>query len=205
MESEAQLVVARATLRWLLEHYPSWTQPELAAYLGKSLAWVKKWLHRFRHADPGDPAVLFSHSRARKTPPSSIASQTAVVQRILDIRDAPPDNLQRVPGPEAILYYLQRDPLLQAGGLRIPHSPTPIWKILRQHGRIALDHRHKPRPHDLREPGEEVQLDLKDISTVPSDPLGKQVHVVESCNAGRCGHVHLAQRCGTWRRTMRRR
>jgi len=64
---------------------------------------VSKWLHRLRHADPHDAMALHSRSRARHTPPASIASQPAVVQRILEIRTAPPENLRRVPGPEAIL------------------------------------------------------------------------------------------------------
>jgi hypothetical protein len=35
METEAQLIVERATLRWLSERYPDWTQPELASELGQ--------------------------------------------------------------------------------------------------------------------------------------------------------------------------
>jgi integrase-like protein len=143
---------------------------------------VKKWLKRFRQADPNDVSVLFSHSRARHTPPPSLASEPLLVQQILAIRDAPPENLQRVPGPEAILYYLPRDALLQAANVRLPRSPTSIWKILRAHGRIALDHRRKRRPQDLKDPGEEVQLDLKDAVTVAPDPEGKQQHVVEVAN-----------------------
>jgi len=57
--------------------------------------------------------VLHARSRARKTPPASITSQTAVVQRILEMRESLPENLHRVPRPEAILYYLHRDPALR--------------------------------------------------------------------------------------------
>jgi hypothetical protein len=39
-----------------------------------------------------------------------------VVAAILRIRDDPPEHLQRVPGPRALLYYLARDPEL-AGNL----------------------------------------------------------------------------------------
>jgi hypothetical protein len=113
METEAQLIVQRASLRWLAQRYPTWTQPDLATVLGKSLAWVKKWLKRLREAEPTDVMILHARSRARKTPPASIASQTAVVQRILEMRDAPPENLHRVPGPETIVYYLHRDPELR--------------------------------------------------------------------------------------------
>ena len=182
MESEAQLIVQRASLRWHAQQHPSWTQHELAIALGKSLAWVKKWLKRLREAEPGDVMALHARSRARKTPPVSIASQTAVVQRILEIRETPPENLHRVPGPEAILYYLHRDPELQAAGLRLPRSQTSIWKILRTFGCMAQNHRRKPKPLERKQPGEEVQLDLKDASSVPADAQGKRQHVVEIAN-----------------------
>jgi hypothetical protein len=126
--------------------------------------------------------VLHARSRARHTPPASIASQPAVVQRILEMRLAPPENLQRIPGPEAILYYLHHDPALKDAGLRLPRSQTPIWKILRQAGCIEADRRRKSKPLELRQPGEEVQLDLKDASSVPADPEGKRQHVVEVAN-----------------------
>ena len=182
MESEAQLIVQRASLRWHAQQHPSWTQHELAIALGKSLAWVKKWLKRLRKAEPGDVMALHARARARKTPPVSIASQPAVVQRILEIRETPPENLHRVPGPEAILYYLHRDPAWQAAGLRLPRSQTSIWKILRTFGCIDQNHRRKPKPLERKQPGEEVQLDLKDASSVPADPQGKRQHVVEIAN-----------------------
>jgi hypothetical protein len=170
METEAQLIVQRASLRWLAQRHPSWTRQELATTLGKSLAWVKKWLKRLREAEPGDVMALHARSRARTTPPVSIASQTAVVQRILEIRESPPENLHRVPGPEAIVSYLHRDPALPKAGVRLPRSQTTVWKILRTFGCIAHEPRRKPRPLERKQPGEEVQLDLKDATTVPADP-----------------------------------
>ncbi len=179
---EADLIAKRAALRWLAERHPHWTHQELADVLGMSRSWVRKWLQRLRQADPADVMALHSRSRARQTPPASIASQPAVVQRILEIRIDPPENLQRVPGPEAILYYLHRDPSLKQANLRLPRSQTPIWKILRQFGCISEDRRHKPKPLELRKPGEEVQFDLKDASSVPPDLEGKKQHVVEIAN-----------------------
>src|SRR6266481_1574636 len=113
MLSEADLIAKRATLRWLARRHPQWTHQELAETLGMSRPWVSKWLQRLRQADPTDVMAMHSRSRARHTPPASIASQPAVVERILEIRIAPPENLHRVPGPEAILYYLHRDPVLK--------------------------------------------------------------------------------------------
>ncbi len=100
---EADLIVKRATLRWLAQRHPHWTHQELAAALQMSRSWVSKWLQRLRQADQEDVMALHAHSRARHTPPASIASQPAVVQRIIEIRTAPPENLHRIPGPEAIL------------------------------------------------------------------------------------------------------
>ena len=131
---EADLIAKRATLRWLAQRHPQWTHQELAETLSMSRSWVSKWLQRLHQADAGDVMALHSRSRARHTPSASIASQPEVVQRILEIRTDPPENLQRVPGPEAILYYLHRDPTLKRAGLRLPRSQTPIWKILRQFG-----------------------------------------------------------------------
>ncbi len=182
MPSEAELIAKRAALRWLAQQHPEWTHQDLADALSMSRSWVSKWLRRLRQADPGDVMALHSCSRARHTPPVSIASQPAVVQRILEIRMAPPENLQRIPGPEAILYYVHRDPALQRAGVCLPRSQTTIWKILRQAGCIEKDRRRKPRPLELRQPGEEVQFDLKDASSVPADPEGKRQHVVEIAN-----------------------
>jgi transposase InsO family protein len=179
---EADLIVKRATLRWLAQRHPHWTHQELATALQMSRSWVSKWLYRLRQADPQDVMALHSRSRARHTPPASIASQLVVVQRILQIRTTPPENLQRIPGPEAILYYLHRDPSLKDAGVRLPRSQTTVWKILRQAGCLAQEPHRKPKPLELRQPGEEVQLDLKDASSVPADPQGKRQHVVEIAN-----------------------
>jgi hypothetical protein len=91
---------------------PPRTQPQLAAAIGCSVSFVKKWLKRFRETDPNDLKVLFSRSRARHTPPPP--PDVRLVQRIIEIRMAPPENLRRTPGPRTILYYLKRDVDLQA-------------------------------------------------------------------------------------------
>jgi len=203
METEAQLIMQRASLRWLAQQHPTWTQQELALTLGKSLAWVKKWLKRFREAKPTDVMVLHARSRERLTPPASIARPPAGVQRILEIRESPPENLQRVPGPEAILYDVHRDLELRKAGVRLPRSQTTIWKILRLFGCIAQDHRRQPKPAERKQPGEEIQLDLKDATTVPADAEGKRKPGGGNDQFRGCGHLHLAepQRWGRLRRS----
>ena len=130
---EAQWVAQRAALRCLALQHPEWTCPQLAAAIGCSVSFVNKWLKRFREADPDDLQVLFSRSRARHTPP---APDLRLVQRIIEIRTAPPENLRRTPGPRAILSYLHPDAELAAQGIVPPHSPRTIWKILRKLGDI---------------------------------------------------------------------
>ena len=58
MATEAQLIVERATLRWLAQQHPDWTQPELARYLRKSVDWVKKWLKRWNSRSFDDRNVV---------------------------------------------------------------------------------------------------------------------------------------------------
>ena len=90
-----------------------------------SLGWVKKWKKRLQEAEPEDEQVLYSRSRARRHPPERISQ--AVTDRISQMRDAPPEGLQRTPGPKAILYSLPRDPDLQAE--RLPRSSRTIYRI----------------------------------------------------------------------------
>ena len=108
-----------------------------------------------------------------------------LVERILALRDAPPEHLTRVPGPRAILYFLPRDPVVQAEGLVPPRSTTTVWKVLRPQGRIVGPRGRRGQQHvEHPAPLEEIQMDFKDAATVPAEPEsgGKRQHVVEVCN-----------------------
>jgi transposase InsO family protein len=156
---------------------------------------VKKWVKRLRQAPAGDVSVLLGLPRGRKTPYPQ--TDPLVEERILAIRDEPPENLKRIPGPKAIQYYLARDPALQGRAAPLPQSTRTIWKVLRRHGRIARAFRplHEPIPRPA--PMSAWQIDFKDASTVPTDPYGKPQHVVEILNVVDMGtsivvaaHVH---------------
>lgn len=125
---EAVLVADRAHLRKLLRAHPDWPRQEYADQLGRSLGWIKKWTKRLREAAPDDEAVLWNRSSARHHPPPKTSPEA--IERILDIRDHPPEHLQRTPGPQAILYYLGRDQALQSSGGLVPRSARTIWQIL---------------------------------------------------------------------------
>ena len=176
---EAEWMSDRAALRALMRHHPDWSQPELAQSLHRSLAWVKKWSKRLRLADGNDLDILRSRSRAPNHPPAPIAP--AVVERILNIRDHPPANLARVPGPKAILYYLQHDTSLP-DDLVLPRSTNTVWRILRDHQRILSPRIRTHTAFEDAKPLASWQCDFKDATSVPADPDGKRQHVVEVLN-----------------------
>jgi len=177
---EAQWVTDRLRLRSLLVTRPDWTRQDLADALGRSLSWIKKWVKRLQAAPADDDRACASRSRARKTPPPSLSKN--VIDRILAIRDTPPHGLNRVPGPKAILYYLQLDATTVLQGERLPRSTRTIWQILRQHQRIVDPVLRVHHPLERPEPLQRWQLDFKDASTVPPEPGGKRQHVVEVLN-----------------------
>ncbi len=173
---------ARANLSHVWQQHPNWKHAELAAALGSSQEWVKKWLKRLREELAGGvplEQIFQGHSRARKSPPAK--THPLVVEQILAIRDQPPQGLRRVPGQEAIRYYLEREPMLQFFQLPVPSCKT-MYRVLKTHERIAERGRLPRPPLERSAPMSAWQIDLKDVSTVGADPAGKRQHVVESLN-----------------------
>ena len=123
--------------------------------------------------------MLLDRSHARHTPQPPL--HPLVVDRILAIRDTPPPPLQRVPGPKTIVYYLGQDPDVRALGLPVPGATT-VWRVLRQHDRIAPPYERRRRPLPRPAPMLSWQLDFKDPALPVTDPDGKQQHVVEILN-----------------------
>jgi hypothetical protein len=177
---EEQWYADRCRLRAARRAHPEWTNQQLAQHTGRSPGWVKKWRRRLRDAPSDDDDVLRGRSRARLHPPAPL--DQAVVERILALRDSPPAGLGRVPGPRAILYYLQQDGAGDAGGPRLPRSTRTVWQVLARHGRIARPPRRAHEPLDRPPPLTCWQLDFKDVTTVPGDPDGKRQHAVEALN-----------------------
>jgi transposase InsO family protein len=177
---ESKWIVDRSRLRLLHQQHPNWKKSRLAKELGYSLSWVKEWLKRFATADPDDDTVLFSRSRAPCQRQKLV--QEEVERKILEIRDHPPGNLARVPGPVTILYYLHHDEEMKQTGAYLPRSTSTIWSILDRNQRIYRYRRRRPEPEERPEPLSQVQIDFKSVSSVPADPDGKQQHVVETLN-----------------------
>src|SRR5215212_11029177 len=124
---EAEWLADRSLLRQLLQQQPGWTNQQLAEATDRSLTWVKKWKKRLRQAPTAAAPSLFSQSRARHHPPEKTSQP--VVEAILLIRDQPPEELQRTPGPRAIIYYLQRQATLATAGQHLPTSTSTIWGL----------------------------------------------------------------------------
>jgi transposase InsO family protein len=176
---EADLVAQRAALFCLARQHAEWTYPDLAAAVGRSESWVKKWLARFKQVRTTDLTLFQSRSHARHTPPPP--TPPPVVERILSIRDEPPDHLRRVPGPRTILYFLHKDPEALALGMPLPRSTRTVWKVLRAHGRIATELAPHHQPLVPPEPLAEVQADFTASGSVPAEPDGKRQHAMEAC------------------------
>ena len=173
---------ARANLYHLMKQHPDWSQAEYAAALDYSGSWVKKWMKRLQEElDEGKPLeeILQGHSRARKQRPPK--THPVVVAEILSIRDRPPEGLRRVPGQDAIRYYLERDLVLQFFHLPGPSCKT-IYRVLKENDRIASKDVPFHEPVERPAPMTCWQMDFKDVSTVPADPFGKKQHVVETLN-----------------------
>jgi transposase InsO family protein len=177
---EEQWIVDRSKLREVWLDHPEWSKRQLAEAIGRSKAWVKKWLKRISRCPLEDQEILQGESRARKRPRPGWGEK--VVNQILEIRDHPPEQLGRIPGPVTILYYLHKDPSFRQAGISVPRSTRTIWKILDHQHRIL---RPSPRwldPEERPEPGVEWGMDFHDVSSVPAEPEGKQQHVVEILN-----------------------
>jgi hypothetical protein len=89
-----------------------------------------------------------------------------VVEQILSIRDQPAEGLRRVPGQEAIRYYLQRDPLLQFFPLPLPSCKT-IYRVLKANDRIPERSKQVDQPMERPAPMTCWQIDFKDDATRP--------------------------------------
>jgi hypothetical protein len=88
---EAIWYARRAALHCLSQQHPTWTSADLAAAVGGSASWVKKWLARLKHATTADPTLYHARSHLRHTPTPT--TPHPVVERILALRDEPPAHL----------------------------------------------------------------------------------------------------------------
>lgn len=172
-------LINRQRLRELLRENPSRPYRELAEETHCSLSWVKKWAVRLRHDLTQDALLKRRHAPRAYAQPSR---SSLVVQKILDIRDHPPANLRRVPGPQAILYFLRQDPQLAATSTRLPQSTRTVWQVLSQHQRIKRSLKTTHEPLTPAAPLQHWQFDFKDATTAQVPEGDKWMHQVEILN-----------------------
>jgi hypothetical protein len=174
------LVKARDYLRQLHREHPTWSLRHLARETEHCLNWVKKWLARFKLAAPDDERVLWGLPTTPKTPPPP--PDPLLLNRIEAMRETPPGDLKRTPGPKTLLYYLARDPLLLEKGITPPRSTSTVWRYLWRLGFLARPGLKKRQPLERAEPGTAMATDFKDSSCLTIDPDGKRQHLVETMN-----------------------
>jgi hypothetical protein len=135
------------------------SRPQLAQATGMSRSWIDKWKKRLLSAPKDNEQVLRGLSRAPQHPRPRVDQQ--VVDRVVEIRDDPPEGLGRILGPKAILYYLGRDESLKEMGLRRPQSTRTIHRLLRENGRVASRLPQLTEPLERPGPMEQWQLDAQ--------------------------------------------
>jgi hypothetical protein len=176
---EEEWVIDRIKLRDLLASNPDSPIEELKTTIGRSADFVCKWKRRFLSGQSDDQSLVRSQSRRRKQLPAPLDAR--VEAAILAVRDQPPAQLGRTPGPRCIRALLKRDETFLELGLPVPCT-TKIWQVLVQHQRILrcvpVKHKEIIRPA----PMSEWEIDFTDVDTAPAEPDGKQQHAVELLN-----------------------
>jgi hypothetical protein len=121
---EEAWIADRTTLRHLLSLHPSWTHPQFADCLQRSLSWVKKWRKRFAQADPDDLAVVFGLSRARHTP--SLPWISALSMPFSTFGTSPWRTLGACqdPRPSCPICLVTPDSLTRMCACLVPHAPS---------------------------------------------------------------------------------
>src|SRR6266699_6151760 len=170
---EAVYYAARANRRRLMILHPNWTRGQLAHATGMSKSWIDKWKKRLLSVPLDDEQVLCVLSRAPHHPPPQLDSQ--VIDRLLEIRDDPPEGLGRTPGPKAILSYLNRDETLKERKLRLPKSTRTVHR----HMPGKRTHRLSP-PHSERTPGPSCADAALATRRAKTPPLSLQIHTAKS-------------------------
>lgn len=159
---EAVWVYDRMRLYRLTQKHRDWSNQQFADALNRSLSWVKKWRRRFREASQITLATFLSQSRAPHHRPRKI--NQPVKQAILLLREHLGQIYHQRVGPKRILYHLRRDTDLERTGHRLPRSPTTVWRILRDGGRIVQPVRCSPMAIPRPTPMQEWEFDFGQIS-----------------------------------------
>jgi hypothetical protein len=161
MDNESQQIYDRVALHRLVQKHPDWKAPHLAAEIGRSERWVRKWLRRFEAVAKPDFSMFQSQSRAPKLRPRQTPKEVKDV--ICDLRESLSEKYHRRAGASLIRDYLLQDKDLKDTDFFIPTSSRTITQILKERGYIQIPKKHEPMPLVLCSPMEEWEMDFCEI------------------------------------------
>jgi hypothetical protein len=161
MDTESQRIYDRMRLHNLQLAQPTWSPAQLAATIGRSERWARKWVRRFDAVESPTFSMYLSQSRAPKTRPRQ--TPEPVKDAICQLRETLSESYHRPAGARLIRHYLLRDPSLQESALFIPTSSRTITNILRDRGYIQTPTRRERIPLELCAPMEEWEMDFCQI------------------------------------------
>jgi hypothetical protein len=106
MDTESQRIYDRMRLHKLMEKHPNWMPAQLAAELGRSERWARKWGRRFQAVTEPSFKMYLSQSRA----PKSRSRQTPEVVKdaICGYRSLSHIIVPQVPASSVITYTKRR-------------------------------------------------------------------------------------------------
>jgi hypothetical protein len=133
----------------------------LAAGVGSSEGWGRKWVKRLREEASPSFKMYQSQSRAPKHRPHQTAE--AVKDTICTLRERLSANYHRLAGARLIAHALQQETVLRENHPFIPTSSRTINKVLREQGYIQDAPKREHIPLIRCAPMEEWEVDFCEI------------------------------------------
>lgn len=137
---------------------------QLAAELGRSERWSRKWVRRLQAVTEPSFKTYLSQSRAPKT--RTRQTPDVVKDVICDLRMSLSKQYHRSAGARLIRHYLHKAPSLSDLDVFVPSSSRTITRILRERGYIIDPPKHEHEPLRLCAPMEEWEMDFCEIRLV---------------------------------------
>lgn len=161
MDSESQWIYDRMSLHKLMRKHPDWKTSHLAAVVGRSERWVRKWKSRFVAVTEPNFQMYQSQSCAPRNRPRQVLEEVKDV--ICDLRRSLSEKYHRPASAALIRHYLLQDQALSDRQVFIPRSSRTINKILRERGYIRTPPKPIHTPLELSQPMEEWEMDFCEI------------------------------------------
>jgi hypothetical protein len=161
MDTESQWIYDRMRLHQLMQAHPTWSPAHLAAVVGRSERWGRKWVKRLKAVETPTYTMYLSHSRAPKT--RSRQTSEAIKDVIGERRETLSEHYHRPAGAALIRHMLAQDPTVQKQGAFVPTSTRTIAKILRERGYLQSPPQRQRMPLELVAPMEEWEMDFCEI------------------------------------------